>query len=272
LELRLVNIQAENADFLCKSIAAYLTQRVGLPVEFVTEGSWQERARMLDEGEAHIGFLCGLPYVVNVDGPSPSLNLLAAPVLQGSRYAGKPVCYSDLLVRAESPFTDLSELMGKAIAFNDPTSHSGSGVLRYQLALRGEDASFFGSVQASGSHQTSLAWLLEGRVDAIVMDSMVWDYEVQKDPALAARGRAIETWGPSMAPPFVASRQVPDYLQHRIKNALLGMHLDQVGTRILRSGLLDRFELIQDSDYKDIRAMALKGRSVEWPIGIGNFA
>ena len=68
---------------------------------------------MLDEGEAHIGFLCGLPYVVNVDGPSPSLNLLAAPVLQGSRYAGKPVCYSDLLVRAESPFTDLSELMGK---------------------------------------------------------------------------------------------------------------------------------------------------------------
>jgi phosphonate transport system substrate-binding protein len=43
---------------------------------------------------------------------TPPVEPLAAPVLAGDRYRGRPVYYSDVIVRQNSPITCLEELRG----------------------------------------------------------------------------------------------------------------------------------------------------------------
>src|SRR5439155_23895558 len=92
------------ATFLAPSIfptyrfvAEYVGQRLGLPTELVVG----ERFAAFAEGEADVGFICGLPYVQLTRQDPPPVELLAAPVLQGARYGGRPVYLSDVIVRRD---------------------------------------------------------------------------------------------------------------------------------------------------------------------------
>src|SRR5207245_8469383 len=101
MRIRLVSMMAENADFLYRGMAAYLTRQIGTPVETVEGVPWWERQRMLAEGEAHVGFLCGLVYADWADRRAPEVELLGAPVPGGARYGEGPVHFSDLVGRRE---------------------------------------------------------------------------------------------------------------------------------------------------------------------------
>ncbi|HEX3202938.1 MAG TPA: hypothetical protein VHW42_13520 [Actinomycetes bacterium] len=46
--------------------------------------------------------ICGLPYVWLADRHPPPVEPLAAPVLAGERYGGRPVSYSDVIVHHDS--------------------------------------------------------------------------------------------------------------------------------------------------------------------------
>ena len=49
---------AENTEFFCQSIAAYLQAKLGIQTDYVSSIPWQERERLFDEGKIHIlGFV-----------------------------------------------------------------------------------------------------------------------------------------------------------------------------------------------------------------------
>src|SRR5438128_449329 len=100
--LRLTSCQAENSEFIGRAVARYLADRLGLATEFVDGVPWQERERLLDGGNIHAGWICGLPYVRKADCRRPGIELLAAPVMAGARYAGRPVYFSDIVVHRDS--------------------------------------------------------------------------------------------------------------------------------------------------------------------------
>lgn len=117
---------------------------------------------MLDRGEAHLGFVCGLPYVWKADSAAPQVELLAAPVMARPRYGNRPIYFSDVVVRADSSLYCFGELRGTRWAYNEPSSHSGYNLVRYKLArLRARDQ-YFSSVVESGTHQNSLQLVLDG--------------------------------------------------------------------------------------------------------------
>ena len=66
-KLKITTAQAINTVPVTQAIAAYLSQRLETPVEFIGDIHWRERYRLLDEGQVHIGWICGLPYVVRFD-------------------------------------------------------------------------------------------------------------------------------------------------------------------------------------------------------------
>ena len=117
-------------DGWCRELAAYLEGRLGRPVRAALDPPWQERERMLVAGQAHLGWICGLPYVRLAGVLEP----LAAPVMAAPRYQNRPVYFSDVVVRREDPFRRLEDLRGAAWAYNEPNSHSGYGVVRCELA------------------------------------------------------------------------------------------------------------------------------------------
>lgn len=254
--LKVMSIQAPNADALCAEITAYLGEYLRLPTKFVDEIPWQARERRFDAGEIHIGWVCGLPYVQKADCDPPFVELLAAPIMSGTRYGGRAVYFSDVVTRADSPFRTFEDLQGTVWAFNEPNSHSGYTITRYFLAVRGERNGFFGKIFESGSHQNSLRWLLERRIDATAVDSTVLETELAAHPQLARQLRRIITLGPSPIPPWIVHTSVPPDIRRGVRRAFLEMHQSAAGREILRRGNIRRFIRVTDVDYNPIRMMA----------------
>lgn len=262
--LRFTSIQAPNADPFCQALCNYLGSVLSIPTQFVNTLSWQEREAELDSGNIQVGWICGLPYTWKADHHPPLATLLAAPVMAGPRYLGKPVYFSDVVVRRESAYQSFLDLRGKTWAYNEPHSHSGFNITRFKLASIGERGSFFRQVVAAGSHQRALEYILSGVVDASAIDSTVLETELDQDPGLQDRIRTIEILGPSPIPPWVVTTSLPEDLLSRLQHALLEMHLNRSGRQILATGRTARFVKVNDQDYDPIRRMENLAEVVEF--------
>ncbi len=124
-ELLFVSLMSENARAFCEELTVLLSARVDAPMRLL-DGPWQVAEQRLYRGEAQLGVVCGLQYVLAMDrGEAPGVELLAAPVMAAPRYADQPVYFSDVVVRTDSPAHSLADLRGATWAYNERTSHSG---------------------------------------------------------------------------------------------------------------------------------------------------
>jgi phosphonate transport system substrate-binding protein len=196
--------------------------------------------------------------------PAP-LELLAAPVARGERYQGRPVYFSDVVVRRERLFGSFEDLRGASWAYNEPRSHSGFNVVRAHLAQWQKPGSFFAVAIESGSHSASLEMVVRGKVDAAAIDSTVLEWLGERRRALVQQVRVIETLGPSPMPPWVMRRAVPEPLRARIRGIFLRMHREAFGQALLALAGLARFVAVEDRDYGPIRTMALAAAEVPIP-------
>ncbi len=260
--LKFTSCMAANADSTCAALVEYISRRLSIPVLFINDVDWQDRERLFDAGEIQVCWICGLPYIRKADQPHSTIELLAAPVMQGDRYQNRPVYFSDVVVRQDSPFHNFTDLRGAVWAYNEPRSHSGFYVACADLAERGETLNYFGQVIQSGAHQTSLQWLLAGKVDVTTIDSTVLETEMRRDPQLQSKIRVIATLGPSPMPPWLISTAVPPSLRQQLRSLLLNLHEDPQGQQILSAARMARFAAVSDRDYQPIREMAQRAATV----------
>lgn len=246
---------SESGIGVYKQIASYLTRKTGIQTEFVSGLGYGTINSMIEDGTMQCGFICGMPYVLLHDRPQPAAQLIVAPVMKNPRYQGKPKYFSDLIVRKDSPYQTIHELKGRTYVYNDELSNSGYNLPRYRLLQLGLTNGFFGKVLRSGSHEESIRMVAAGEADASFVDSLVLDYDREKGLGHAREVRVIESVGPAGVCPLVASAQMPADLFGKIQHAFVTMHEDPEGRRILDEALLDRFVVVDDSNYDDIRAM-----------------
>ena len=253
---------AENSEAFCQALVGYVRDHLGITTEYVSEIPWQERERLFDAGEIQVLWLCGLPYICKADVAQSDMELLAVPIPTGQRYLDRPVYFSDVVVRRDSPYQTFADLRGAAWAYNEPRSHSGFNVVRAYLAEFGETDGFFGEAIESGAHTLSLGMILGGRVDGAAIDSTVLEWIVDDRREMAEQLRVIETIGPSPIPPWVISTRVPSQWRNRLRSCLLNLHRDHHGLEILASARIERFIASHDCDYDPIRRMARKAHCV----------
>ena len=258
--IRFVSFLAPNMFGVYRFVADYVGEKLGKQAELTVGRSFDEFA----EGESDVGFLCGLPYVELARLPRPPVVLLAAPVLKGARYGGRPIYFSDVIVRADSPFRSFSELRGSVWAYNDPDSHSGYNVTRHRLVSMGETEGFFGRVVEAGSHQRSIKMVCSGEIDAAAIDSQVLSVELRDRPALREQIKVIDTLGPAGIQPVVAASRLPDELKAAVREALLAMGDDPAARKILDQGFVERFVAVTDDDYEDVRAMLVAAEEADF--------
>jgi phosphonate transport system substrate-binding protein len=241
-------------------VVDYVGQRLGCPTSLVVGESFSAFA----DGQADVGFICGLPYVhLTRQRPAP-VELLAAPVLQGARYAGRPIYYSDVIVRRDSPFRSFADLRGGRWSYNDLDSHSGYNITRHRLVQMGETRGYFGAVLEAGWHQRSIAWVRDGVVDASAIDSQVLAVALRDDPVLADQVRVIDVLGPATIQPIVAARRLPDALKADVQAALLAMAADPDARTQLAAGFVERLVTVEDATYDDIRAMLTAAEAADF--------
>ena len=233
----------------------YLGKKLNHDIEFVQGFSYETINKMLNAGMIDLGFVCGLPYVMEKAKPKPSYDLLLAPVMSNKKYHDKPVYYSYVIVNKNSKFNNFMDLKGSRFVFNDEISNSGYNIPRAHLIAIGETSGFFGSVIRSGSHEESIRLVASGEADASAVDSLVYDYDIANNPLYVAKTKVIKILGPTGIPPVVISKNISLSLRHKIKTILTAMNKDPIGKRILKQAMVDRFISVADSNYDDIRKM-----------------
>jgi phosphonate transport system substrate-binding protein len=234
-----------------EAIAEEVGRRLGVQTELVVETSYESCKK--DENE--VCFVCSLPYVTferqGLDLAVP----VAAPVLEGDRYRGLPIYFSDVIVHRDSPFRSFLTLRGRSWAYNEPLSHSGYGITRYHLVRLGETRGFFGKVVEAGFHQDAIRMVAQGEIDASAIDSQVLAIELRDHPEIAEQVRVVDTLGPSTIQPVAVSRRVPQDLREAIREVLVTMAEDPGLRRRLAVGLVERFVAVDAGSYDDIRMM-----------------
>jgi len=262
--LKLTTCQAENTHEVGHALAAYAAEQLSFETRFVDDLHWRERERLLDAGEIQAGWICGLPYVLKVDRSRPDIALLAAPIMAEARYQDRPIYFSDVVVRTDSPFRTFADLRGSTFAYNEPNSQSGYNIVRYHLATLNERSGYFGRVVESGAHLASLRLILNGEIDAAAIDTTVLAWFLARQPEMNLKLRTIATLGPSPAPPWVISTRVDAKLRHALQELLLHMHKSRRGRAVLRVGGIARFARVSNNDYDPIRRMYQTAASVQF--------
>lgn len=237
-----------------QSIVEYVERAIDIPT-FLLHG---ESPNDFAEGFIDAGFICGLTYVQLAHQSPAPVELLAAPILKGTRYQQRPWYFSDIVVRADSAIRTLAELRGRTWAYNEKSSHSGYNLVQYMLLEQGERLETFAQTVETGSHAQSLRMVVEGQVDVAAVDSHMLDMVLRNRPDIARAVRILDSFGPSTIPPVVVSAQVPDAVKSRLREAFLTMHEDRILAQQLDLGLIERFAPISDAHYQDIRAMYQK--------------
>lgn len=251
IELRFQTFLAPNMHLVYDAIARFVGQRLDVSASLETGHSFEQ----FIAGDADVAFLCGLPYVQLARRKPSPVELLAAPVLRGERYRGRPIYYSDVIVRRESPWRSFADLRGCSWAYNDVDSHSGYNVTRYRLVQMGETNGFFGQVLSAGWHQRAIRMVYDGEVDASAIDSQVLAIELRDHPELAQQLKVIDALGPAAIQPVVIRSELPASLKADVRDALLAMPDDTSGRQHLAQGFVERFAAVTDADYDGIRAM-----------------
>lgn len=249
--LRFGTYLAPNMLRVYQAIAEAVGRRLGIETELVVETDYESCAQDRNE----VCFVCSLPYVeFERRGISPALPV-AAPVLEGTRYGDRPIYFSDVIVRRESPFESFLDLRGRSWAFNEPLSQSGYGITRYHLVELGETGGFFSEVIESGAHEESIRMVARREVDASAIDSQVLAVALRDDPSLTRLLRVVEALGPSTIQPVAVSKRVPLELRRQIQEVLVSLHEEAAVRERLSLGQVKRFVPVGPSSYDDIRMM-----------------
>jgi phosphonate transport system substrate-binding protein len=237
-------------------IVGQLASRLGLAIELFTGSSYQQL-----ESDVDAAFVCGLAYIELSRTNNWPIDPLAAPVLRGERYGGKPVYFSDVIVRRDRSLRSFADLRGCSWSYNEPHSHSGYGIVRYELARRGETWRFFGRIVEAGYHERSIRLVCSGAVDAAAIDSQVLAVAFRDHPELAEQLRIVAGLGPSTIQPLVVARRLPERLRAKLLSVLLEMSDDPVVQPALAQAFIQRFVPVSDSSYDDIRHMQREGQA-----------
>lgn len=224
---------------------------LGCPTRLVTGESFEQ----LRDGEADFAFVCGLPYVRLRREEPPAVEAVAAPVVQGERYGGQPIYFSDVIVPRTSAAAKFEDLRGRSWAYNERDSHSGYLVTLFRLLEMSETADFFGPTIMTGFHQESIRLVARGQVDASAVDSQVLAVELRDRRDLVERIRTIDVFGPSTIQPLVATLAVPESLRCQVREIVTSLGKTALDRAGLDQGLIERFVALDDSCYDDIRAM-----------------
>ncbi|RMF49752.1 MAG: phosphate/phosphite/phosphonate ABC transporter substrate-binding protein [Anaerolineae bacterium] len=223
---------------------SYLSEATGRPVEIVQRRTYAEVNDLVRTGEVDLAFVCTSSYLVG--RRDFGMQLLVAPQVQG-----RTTYQAYLIVPADSPAQSLEDLRGGVFAFTDPISFSGRMVPTYWLQQMGEvPETFFKRTFFTYSHDDAIHAVVRHLADGASIDSLVFDFAVQRDPSLLEQVRIIRKSEPYGIPPVVVGPSVRPQIRSLLQEILLGMADDPQGQAALQALGYDRFVMVDEALYQ----------------------
>jgi phosphonate transport system substrate-binding protein len=253
-------------------LAEYLGERLGVATELQIETHHSGPPRGVPDpfsaGELDLGFFCAPPYIWLRERSDPPAELVPfGLVFEDPRGGGRPVYFSDIVVRADHPARSFADLVNARWGYNDRESLSGYYSVVQTAAEHGADASFLGRLRDMGSHLASLRAIRRGEIDAAAIDSVVLALRWRRDPALRTALRAVHGLGPWPIQPIVMRRDLPVRLKTALTAAVGELADAAPRRRTLRRWLVTGVAAMTDADFDVERAALARAEALERALG-----
>lgn len=150
----------------------------------------------------------------------------------------------------------MADLRGKVFAFTDPISLSGRVYPTHLVQqLNATPEEFFARTLFTYSHDEAIRAVASGVADGAAVDSLVYELALIRDPSLKDKIRLIHTSPDFGIPPVVASPFTRPQVRTELETLLLNMADDPAAQEALSAIEIERFVLIDDSAYDDVRLL-----------------
>jgi ABC-type phosphate/phosphonate transport system substrate-binding protein len=240
-----VNAQAATA---WRTLLEWVIERAGVHAEAIDYPPPQPLSSLWTRPDLGCAFICGYPYALATPKPA----LLAAPVPSPRAYGGKPVYWSNLVVRADAPFVKLNDVFGYRLAYTIEDSQSGYQAARELLAPYASERGgrlFTAIVGPLVTPRRVAEAVIAGDADVGPLDSYARDLIRVHEPELAAQLRTIATTPPTPIPPLVAAPGIAKADVEQLRAALLDVAAARELRSIRSALLLDGFVAVEPEDY-----------------------
>ncbi len=231
-----------------RRLLEWVSARAGVPLAVLEPADPLSLDELWARGDLGCVFMCGYPWALRAERP----HLLAAPVPSPPRYGGRPVYFTDFVVRADSPYRTLEDTFGGTIAYSAEHSHSGYNAARFHLlSYRSPDRpTLYRRVLGPLHRQVPVVdAVIEGRADVGPIDGYALDLLRRHGTERAQRVRVVATTVAAPSAPLVASPLVDADAREQITRALLRADKAPELTSTLDELLLARFVRVEPRDF-----------------------
>ena len=229
-----------------RALLEWVIERAGVDCQAIDYPPPKPMASLWARPDLGCAFICGYPYAL----ASPKPTLLAAPVPSPQAYGGKPVYWSDLVVRADASWVKLDDVFGRRLAYTTEDSQSGYQAARALLAPYARAGRLFSATVGPLITPRGVAEaVIGGEADVGPLDSYAHDLIRAHEPGLAAKLRTIATTPPTPIPPLVAAPGIAMAEAGRLRAALLDIAQAAELRSIRDALLLDGFVEVKQGAY-----------------------
>lgn len=224
-------------------------QRAGVELQWINHAYPAPLGELWARPDLGCAFMCGWPFAQS----SPQPRLIAAPVPSPARYGGRPVYFTDLVVRATADFRTLEDTFGFRLGYTVEDSQSGYNaprhhLLKFRTAVR--PTLYKEAVGPLVTPRRVIEALLDNRIDVGPLDSYVHDLLKKHDPALAGQLRVLATTEAAPIPPLVAAPGCDDAIVDRLRGALLEVEKRPELTKLKDTLLVKGFAVNAPTAYR----------------------
>ena len=198
-------------------------------------------------------FMCGLPYSLR----EPRPQLVAAPIPSPSRYGGKASYMTDLVVRADAPFTRIEDTFGRVAGYTVTDSQSGYFAFRHFLApyQQAQQRPLYRSVIGDLLNARGVIdALAAGSIDIGPLDSYCHDLLRQNQPDFAAQVKVVASTEPTPIPAFVATAALDPGALERLRAVFIDAGSASDLAAVRERLLLDGFTVPAAATYAPLAA------------------
>jgi ABC-type phosphate/phosphonate transport system substrate-binding protein len=230
---------------LWRALLASVLEGAGDPVEIVDHAPPAPISELWKRPDKAAVFMCGLPYSL----ATPQPTLVVAPVPSPVAYGDRACYWSDVVVRADSPFQSLEQTFGHRLALTTPESQSGYAALLYTLMPFGSAKPLYRTIiEPRFTPMGALTAVIEKKAEVAPLDSYAFALLSKYAPELTSQVRVVKSTEPTAVPALVASGPSPV-----LEAAFLGAADKPASRALMDQLLLDRFARPEPKPYDALR-------------------
>ncbi|CAN7179454.1 PhnD/SsuA/transferrin family substrate-binding protein [Variovorax sp. LjRoot290] len=238
-----------------KALFAWALARAGLDWDVIDYDAPAPLSALWARDDLGLAMMCGLPFSQRAPRPA----LVAAPIPSPARYEGRPVYFTDIVVRADSKYERLEDTFGGVVGYTLADSMSGGVAFRNHLApyRATHGPRLYARAVGNLIHARGvIEALAAGRIDVGPLDSYYHDLLRHNEPASAQQVRIIASTEAMPIPSLVATAALASDELARLRDALRAAadapELEAVTERLLLAG----FAIPDPADYEVLAAIA----------------